>query len=96
MLVLITYDVNTEEPSGAKRLRNIAKQCKNFGKRVQYSVFECELDPTQFEQLKNRLLSIYSKSKDSLRFYKLGSKWQHKIEHFGAKKPIDLNGSLII
>ena len=85
MLVLITYDVNTEDAAGRKRLRQIAKQCVNYGQRVQKSVFECLLDPGQCRGLQAKLLKIMDQERDSLRFSYLGSKYEHKIEHFGAK-----------
>ena len=86
MLVLITYDVNTEDSGGRKRLRQIAKQCVNYGQRVQNSVFECLVDAAQCKQLQHKLLAIMDEEKDSLRFYYLGNKYQNKIEHFGCKK----------
>lgn len=85
MLVLITYDVNTEDADGKRRLRQIAKQCVDYGQRVQNSVFECMLDSTQCRMLKARLCAIMDKKKDSLRFYYLGKNFENKIEHFGAK-----------
>ena len=85
MLVLITYDVNTENAAGRRRLRQIAKQCVNYGQRVQNSVFECLLDTAQCKQLQARLLSIMDKDRDSLRFYYLGKRYENKIEHFGCK-----------
>ncbi|HPE19845.1 MAG TPA: CRISPR-associated endonuclease Cas2 [Candidatus Mcinerneyibacteriales bacterium] len=95
MKVLITYDVSTVTSKGRKRLRKIAKACENYGIRVQLSVFECVLSPDQWIFLKNELLNLYNKEEDSLRFYLLGSKWHAKIEHYGAKKPIDIEESLI-
>ena len=95
-MVLITYDVNTEDPAGRKRLRHIAKQCVNYGQRVQNSVFECVLDAAQCKQLQNKLLSLMDDKKDSLRFYYLGAKYQTKIEHFGAKETYDPEGVLMI
>ena len=86
MLVLITYDVNTEDPAGRKRLRQIARQCVNYGQRVQNSVFECMLDAAQCRLLQAKLLSIMDQEKDSLRFYYLGKRYENKIEHFGAKQ----------
>ena len=86
MLVLITYDVNTEDAAGRKRLRQIAKQCVNYGQRVQNSVFECMLDSAQCKLLQAKLLSIMDYEKDSLRFYYLGKRYENKIEHFGAKQ----------
>ncbi len=85
MLVLITYDVNTEDPNGRKRLRQIAKQCVNYGQRVQNSVFECLIDAAQFRIVKSKLLKIIDQDKDSIRFYNLGNNYQNKTEHFGAK-----------
>ena len=85
MLVLITYDVNTENAAGRRRLRQIAKQCVNYGQRVQNSVFECLLDAAQCKQLQASLLSIMDKNLDSLRFYYLGKCYENKIEHFGCK-----------
>ena len=86
MLVLITYDVNTEDTAGRKRLRQIARQCVNYGQRVQNSVFECMLDSAQCRLLQAKLLSIMDQEKDSLRFYYLGKRYESKIEHFGAKQ----------
>ena len=86
MMVLITYDVNTEDAAGRKRLRQIANQCVNYGQRVQNSVFECMLDPAQCKLLQAKLLSIMDPDKDSLRFYYLGSRYEKKIEHFGCKQ----------
>ena len=84
MMVLIIYDVNTEDSGGRKRLRQIAKQCVDYGQRVQNSVFECLLDATQCRQLQHKLLAIIDEEKDSLRFYYLGNKYETRIEHFGA------------
>ncbi len=86
MLVLITYDVCTENAAGRKRLRQLAKQCVNYGQRVQNSVFECLLDAAQCKQLQYKLLQIVDESQDSLRFYYLGNRYQTKIEHFGVKQ----------
>ena len=86
MMVLITYDVNTEDAAGRRRLRQIAKQCVNYGQRVQNSVFECLLDAAQCKQLQHKLCSIMDESVDSLRFYYLGKKYENKIEHFGCKQ----------
>ena len=83
MLVLITYDVNTEDAAGRRRLRQIAKQGVNYGQRVQNSVFECMLDTAQCKVLQSKLLSIMDLEKDSLRFYYLGKRYESKIEHFG-------------
>ena len=83
--MLITYDVNTETAAGLRRLRQIAKQCVNYGQRVQNSVFECLLDTAQCKQLQASLLRIMDKNLDSLRFYYLGKRYENKIEHFGCK-----------
>lgn len=96
MLVLITYDVNTEDASGRKRLRQIAKQCVNYGQRVQNSVFECLLNPAQCKLLQAKLCSIMDTDKDSLRFYYLGNQYQRKIEHFGCRPSYDPEGPLIL
>ena len=96
MLVLITYDVNTQEAAGRKRLRQIAKQCVNYGQRVQCSVFECLLDAAQCRMLQAKLCSSMDAEKDSLRFYYLGNKYESKIEHFGAKQTYEPEGALIL
>lgn len=89
MLMLISYDVAMDD-GGQKRLRHIAKHCQDYGVRVQYSVFECDIMPDQWVVLKDNLLKAYDPDKDSLRFYHLGSKWRGKVEHHGAKKSVDL------
>ncbi len=86
MLVLITYDVNTENQAGKSRLRKVAKICVNYGQRVQNSVFECQLDPVQLFEVKQKLLKIIDEKKDSLRLYNLGNNYKSKIEHYGAKE----------
>ena len=96
MMVLITYDVNTEDAGGRKRLRQIAKQCVDYGQRVQNSVFECLLDAAQCKQLQHRLLAIMDEKKDSLRFYYLGNRYETRIEHFGAKSGYAPDGALIV
>ena len=96
MLVLITYDVNTETPQGKKRLRQIAKQCVNFGQRVQNSVFECKLDAAQCKRLQAKLISLMDEETDSLRFYYLGNKYENKIEHFGCKETYMPDDPMII
>lgn len=96
MLVLITYDVNTEDAGGRRRLRQIAKQCVNFGQRVQNSVFECLLDAAQCRQLQHKLCAIMDEEKDSLRFYYFGNKYETRIEHFGAKAGYAPEGALIV
>lgn len=96
MLVLVTYDVATSTKSGAARLRAIAKACRDFGQRVQYSVFEIEVDPAQWAMLKARLEGIIDPGTDSLRYYHLGANWHRKVEHVGAKPAADLGGTLIV
>lgn len=96
MMVLITYDVNTEDAKGRRRLRQIAKQCVNYGQRVQNSVFECVLNAAQCQALQHKLIQIMDPDKDSLRFYYLGNKYQAKIEHFGAKETYEAEGVLMV
>ena len=96
MMVLITYDVNTEDSGGRKRLRQITKQCVNYGQRVQNSVFECLVDAAQCKQLQHKLLAIMDEEKDSLRFYYRGNKYETRIEHFGSKAGYAPEGALII
>ena len=96
MLVLITYDVNTETSAGKKRLRKVAKQCTNYGRRVQNSVFECILDNRQCVILKAILADIIDESVDSLRFYYLGNKYQTKVDHMGVDRGIPVDDTLIL
>ena len=96
MLVLISYDVATDDGKGQKRLRRVARACKDYGQRVQYSVFECIVDPAQWTMLKDRLISEIDHEKDSLRFYYLGSNYKHRVEHIGAKPSIEQDGPLIV
>jgi CRISPR-associated protein Cas2 len=85
VLVLITYDVNTDTPIGRKRLRQVAKTCVNYGQRVQNSVFECVLDAAQLVTVRSKLLKLIDEETDSLRFYSLGNNYKTKVEHYGAK-----------
>lgn len=96
MLVLVTYDVRTSEGNGARRLRAVAKACRDYGQRVQYSVFEIEVDPAQWTKLKARLEGIIEPEFDSLRYYYLGANWHRKVEHVGTKPATDLGGTLIV
>ncbi len=96
MLVLVTYDVRITQGNGPARLRRVAKACRDFGQRVQFSVFEIEVDPAQWTRLKARLESLIDPETDSLRFYHLGANWQRRVEHIGAKPAADLNGPLIV
>ena len=96
MLVLITYDVNTEDAAGRRRLRQIAKQCVNYGQRVQNSVFECLPDAAQCRMLQEKLCKLMDLEKDSLRFYYLGNRYENRIEHFGAKVSYNPEDTLMI
>lgn len=96
MMVLITYDVSTVTEDGKKRLRKVAKQCVNYGQRVQNSVFECLLDPAQFAQLRHTLEGIIDAEHDSLRYYFLGKNWRRRVEHVGAKDVFDPEGTIIV
>ena len=95
-MVLITYDVNTETALGKKRLRKVAKQCKNYGQRVQNSVFECIIDAAQFKQVQNDLSKIIDREKDSLRFYLIGDEYRKRVVHIGAKPSLDIEGPLMV
>ena len=96
MFVLVSYDVNTEDKQGRKRLRRVAKTCVDYGQRVQYSVFECIVDPAQWASLRDKLVAQIDESKDSLRFYFLGSNWRRRVEHIGAKPGLDQEGPLVL
>ena len=96
MLVLITYDVNTETASGKARLRKVAKQCQNYGQRVQNSVFECNMDAAKCRQVKAILEDIIDKNRDSLRFYYLGDKYKNKVEHIGVRPGFDVTDPLLL
>lgn len=96
MFVLITYDVNTQDAEGRKRLRQIAKQCVNYGQRVQNSVFECVIDSAKMKEVQHKLEKIMDQEKDSLRFYYLGNNYKNKVEHVGAKPSYDMEGPLVI
>ncbi len=96
MMVLVSYDVSTIDEDGPGRLRRVAKICKNYGQRVQYSVFECILDPAQWTVLKQKLIDQIEIETDSLRFYFLGANWRKRVEHVGAKQSFDQEGPLIV
>lgn len=96
MMVLVTYDVATTERAGQRRLSRVAKTCLNYGQRVQKSVFECSVTPDQWAELRHKLIESIDPATDSLRFYFLGSNWQHRVEHVGAKAAIDYDGPLIV
>jgi CRISPR-associated protein Cas2 len=95
MMVVVSYDVSKDE-NGARRLRKVAKTCESFGQRVQYSVFECLIEPQQLTALKHRLRLLIDDELDSLRFYFLGTNWKKRVEHIGAKKPLDPEGPMIV
>jgi CRISPR-associated protein Cas2 len=96
MLVLVTYDVATSTEGGTRRLRRVARACRDFGQRVQYSVFEIEVDAAQWTHLKQRLVGLIDVEVDSLRFYFLGNNWERRVEHVGAKEAVNFNGVLIV
>lgn len=96
MLVLVTYDVSTETKKGRTRLRRIAKACEDMGQRVQNSVFECLLEPAQWEVLRSRLIEEINTAEDSLRFYFLGKNWKSRVEHVGAKPSYDPEGPIVV
>ena len=96
MLVIVAYDVSTETKAGRKRLRRVAKLCEDFGQRVQFSLFECLVDPARWADLRKRLIDTIDLDTDSLRFYFLGKHWQRRVEHVGAKPSYDPHGPLIV
>lgn len=95
MMVLVSYDVSTSSKGGERRLRRVSKACRDFGQRVQFSVFEIEVEPDQWVQLRQRLIDLIDEEVDSLRFYFLGRTWQKRIEHIGAKPALDMNAPLV-
>lgn len=96
MLVVVSYDVSTEDAAGRRRLRRIAKTCQDYGQRVQFSVFECEVTPARWVELKAHLLATIDHSVDSLRFYHLGANGHRRVEHVGSRVPLDLDGPLLL
>jgi CRISPR-associated protein Cas2 len=96
MMVLVAYDVETESKGGQRRLRRVARACQDFGQRVQFSIFECNIDPAQWVNLRSRLVQEIDPAKDSLRFYFLGANWRRRVEHIGAKPTYDPEGPIII
>jgi CRISPR-associated protein Cas2 len=96
MMILVCYDVNTENIEGRRRLRRIARCCENWGQRVQLSVFECVVDPSQWTALRAKLIDEMDKEHDSLRFYFLGANWKRRVEHVGAKQVFDIEGTIIL
>ena len=96
MFVLVSYDVRTGDTAGKRRLRRVSKICCNYGQRVQYSMFECIVDPAQWTKFRQELIDEIKPDEDSLRFYFLGSNWRNRVEHVGAKETIDQEGPLIV
>ena len=96
MLVLVAYDVSTKSPGGQRRLHHVAKLCEDYGQRVQFSLFECLVDPADWTELRKRLIDRIDTETDSLRFYFLGRNWQRRVEHVGAKQSYDPQGPLIV
>ncbi len=96
MYVLISYDVKTSEPGGPARLRKVAKICENCGQRVQFSVFECLVEPAHWVSIKHQLEEVIDPEQDSLRYYYLGKNWRKRVEHVGAKEGYDPEGPLIV
>lgn len=96
MFVLVSYDVSTIDKAGRRRLRRVAKVCKNYGQRVQFSVFECLVDPAQWTVMRQQLIDVIDPETDSLRFYYLGSNWKRRVEHVGAKPGVDQEGFLLV
>lgn len=95
MLMLVTYDVATGDRAGRRRLRRVARLCQDYGQRVQYSVFECQVDQAQWTALRARLRSEIDEAADSLRFYRLGVNWRRRVEHLGVKPSYDPDGPLM-
>ena len=96
MMVVVSYDVSTIDPEGTARLRRVAKICKDYGQRAQFSVFECEVDPARWAFLRQKLINAIDPDADSLRFYFLGANWRRRVEHVGAKKVLDPDDPLIV
>ena len=96
MLVVVCYDVSTTDAEGQRRLRRVAKACKDYGQRVQFSIFECEVDPAKWAHLRQKLIDEIDPKVDSLKFYFLGANWRRRIEQIGAKQSYDPEGPLIV
>jgi len=95
-MILVTYDVSTETSEGRRRLRRVAKVCKNYGQRVQKSVFECLVDPAQWTRLRQRLVDETKLDEDNLRFYFLGKNWKIRVEHVGVQRSYDPEEPLVV
>jgi CRISPR-associated protein Cas2 len=96
MLIVVAYDVNTATPEGRRRLRRVARACEDYGQRVQFSVFECVVDNSQWVQIRNRLIDEIDEEEDSLRFYMVGNNWHSRVEHIGAKRSYDPEGPMVV
>jgi CRISPR-associated protein Cas2 len=96
MMVVVSYDVSTVDPQGQARLRRVAKVCKDYGQRVQFSVFECSVDPARWTFFRDKLIKEINPDTDSLRFYFLGANWRRRVEHVGAKKGYDPDEPLVV
>ena len=96
MYLLVAYDVATSTPSGARRLRRVAKICLDYGQRVQKSIFECKIEPAQYIEFKTRILAEISSEHDSVRFYHLGNNWQQRVEHYGKNDDYNIEGTLLV
>lgn len=96
MFVLITYDIATGDRAGRRRLRKVAQACLDWGKRVQFSVFECDLNAAQWVEVRAKILGLMDESLDSVRFYILDRAAKKRIEHHGVREPVDLEGPLVI
>jgi len=96
MQVLVTYDVATSSKGGPRRLRRVAKLCLDYGQRVQNSVFECKIDQAQFVALRSQILDLVDCDHDSVRFYFLGNDWNGRVEHYGTKPSLNMDGPLLV
>ncbi|MDI3259717.1 MAG: CRISPR-associated endonuclease Cas2 [Sinobacteraceae bacterium] len=96
MLVVVTYDVSTETAAGRRRLRRVAKVCESMGQRVQKSVFECQVDEMQLEQLERALLAEIDETEDNLRFYRITESAHLRVKQYGVFRAVDFDGPLVI
>ena len=96
MLIIVTYDVSTETGSGRRRLRRVAKTCESMGQRVQKSVFECQVNEMQYEQLVRTLLAEIDEQEDSLRFYRITEPTEVRVKQYGKNRSIDFKAPLVV
>lgn len=96
MLIIVTYDVSTETRAGRKRLRRVAKACESMGQRVQKSVFECQVNEMQFEELERKLLAEIDEAEDNLRFYRITEPTEVRVREYGAFRSTDFDGPLLV